>query len=338
MRRVVVLTTGGTIATRGAGLDRVARDSGEDLLGRVQLPAEVTVQIREVLRLGSYAFATADMRTVLTAVRAALTDPAVDGVVVTHGTDTMEETSFLVDLFLADGRPVVFTGAQRGADDPTSDGPTNLRDAVTVAAAPASRGLGALIVFDGGVFAARGTRKVHTLASAAFGAADSGPLGQVVEGRLHLHARPVRPAPLDAGRLDLDGVRVDIVAVYPGCDPVFLEAAVAAGARGVVLEATGAGNANPPVRDAVRRLTDDGVLVLLSTRVHAGPVVPLYGNGGGRDLVEAGALPTGLLRASQARVLLLALLGTGAGRAEVQAALGEAGTRSLAASEGTPPR
>ncbi|MDP9397828.1 MAG: asparaginase, partial [Actinomycetota bacterium] len=246
MRRVVVLTTGGTIATRGAGTERVARDSGQDLLGRVQLPAEVTVQIREVLRLGSYAFTTADMRTVLTAVREALTDPAVDGVVVTHGTDTMEETSFLVDLFLADGRPVVFTGAQRGADDPTSDGPTNLRDAVTVAAAPASRGCGALIVFDGGLFAARGTRKVQTLASVAFGNPGGGPLGQVVEGRLHLHARPVRPAPLDAGRLDLDGVRVDIVAVYPGCDPVFLEAAVAAGARGVVLEATGAGNANPP--------------------------------------------------------------------------------------------
>ena len=325
MPKVVVLTTGGTIATRGTGIERIARDSGQDLLARVQLPADVTVEVRDVLRVGGYAFTPAHMHTVLTAVLDAYATPGVDGVVVTHGTDTIEETSFLVGLFLADARPVVFTGAQRGADDPTSDGPANLRDALTVAASADSRGLGALIVFDGAVLAAGGTRKTQTITSAAFTAPDGGPLGHVVDDRLHLLARPERPEPLDPRRLDLDDLRVDIVAVYPGCDPVLLEAAAAAGARGIVLEATGAGNANVAIRDAVRRLVDDGIVVLVSTRVHAGPVVPIYGNGGGRDLVEAGALPTGLLRPSQARILLLALLGTGAEPSGVRAALDPAG-------------
>ena len=325
MPKVVVLTTGGTIATRGAGVERVARDSGQDLLARVQLPTDVSVEVRDVLRVGGYAFTPAHMHTVLTAVLETYAAPDIDGVVVTHGTDTIEETSFLVDLFLADARPVVFTGAQRGADDPTSDGPANLRDALSVAAAPASRGLGALIAFDGAVLAARGTRKTQTITAAAFTAPDGGPLGHVVDDRLHLLARPARPEPLDPRRLSLDGVRADIVAIYPGCDPVLLEAAAAAGARGIVLEATGAGNANVAMRDTVRRLVDDGVVVLLSTRVHAGPVVPIYGNGGGRDLVDAGAIPTGRLRPSQARVLLLALLGTGAGQSDVRAALDPAG-------------
>lgn len=115
------------------------------------------------------------------------------------------------------------------------------------------------------MLAARGTRKTQTIASAAFPAPDGGPLGHVLDGRLHLLARPTRPEPLDPRRLDLDGVRVDIVAVYPGCDPVLLDAAATAGARGIVLEATGAGNANVAIRDAVRRLVDDGVVVLVST-------------------------------------------------------------------------
>ena len=102
--------------------------------------------------------------------------------------------------------------------------------------------------------------------------------------------------------------RVDVVALYPGTDTAALEAVVAAGAAGVVLEATGAGNANPQICEAVARLTGEGIVVALSTRVHAGPVVPLYGNGGGVDLVAAGAIPTGTLRPSQARILLTALL------------------------------
>ena len=114
---------------------------------------------------------------------------------------------------------------------------------------------------------------------------------------------------------------MDIVAVYPGCDTAALDAVVAAGAGGVVLEATGAGNANPAVRDAVARLTGQGVVVLLSTRVPAGPVVPLYADGGGVELVAAGAIPTGLLRPGQARILLAALLGTGAGRDAIRTAL-----------------
>lgn len=305
MRRIVVLSTGGTIATRRG----VAHDSVSALLDR--LPADLGVKLDgvDVFCLGSYLLTPADMREVAGQVHAALADDDVVGVVVTHGTDSMEETAFLTELFHTDSRPVVFTGAQRPADAADSDGPRNLADAVTVAGAASARDRGVLIAFDGQIFPARGTRKTHSLAPAAFSAPDGGAIGWVGPGGVEFIATPERLSALDLRAFDLDGVRVDVVACYPGADAVALEAVVAAGATGVVLETTGAGNANPGIRDAVATLTRSGVVVALSTRVHAGPVAELYGNGGGMDLVKAGAVPTGRLRSSQARVLLVALLG-----------------------------
>ena len=331
VRTVQLLATGGTIASRAtAGGGSSAVDGSAALLAAGTWPGDVEVVSRDVLCRNSFALTLADMQRVLDAVLAALVDPALDGVVVTHGTDTMEETAFLVDLFLWDERPVVFTGAQRSADAPDGDGPGNLSDAVSVAAAPGARGFGALIVFDGAIFAACGTRKTHTLAPAAFAAPDAGPLGGLTAGVPWFRPRRAREALLDSARLRLQDVRVDIVAVYPGCDTAALDAVVAAGAGGVVLEATGAGNANPAVRDAVARLVTEGVTVLLSTRVHAGPVVPLYAGGGGADLVAAGAIPTGVLRPGQARILLAALLGTGADGDHVRDALHGPVTRAWA--------
>lgn len=307
MEKVVVLSTGGTIASRhderGVSL---ACDDASALLERLPVPADVPVVGKDVLCVGSYLLTPADMARIAREVHRTLADDDVLGVVVTHGTDTMEETAFLAELWHDDHRPVVFTGAQRPADAPDKDGPRNLADAITVAADPRSRDRGVLLVFDGAVFGARGTRKTQTLAAAAFAAPDTGPLGQVRDGALAYLALPVRFPPIEPA--ELAGVRVDVVAFYPGADTAALDAVVAAGATGVVLEATGSGNANPRICDAIARLTGAGVVVALSTRVHSGPVAGLYGNGGGADLVEAGAIPTGTLRPSQARILLTTLL------------------------------
>lgn len=306
MGRVVVLSTGGTIASRrnerGAAL---AGDEVNALLERLPFEVGVPVEGRDVLCVGSYLLTPADMAGIAREIRRMLTDDDVLGVVVTHGTDTMEETAFLADLVHDDPRPVVFTGAQRPADAADTDGPRNLADAITVAAAERAHHRGVLIAFDGAVFAARGTRKTQTLATAGFANPDSGPIGQVREGGLVFTASPAPRLRVELTDMD---ARVDIVALYPGADATALDAVVAAGAAGVVLEATGAGNGNPEICDAVTRFTAAGVVVALSTRVHAGPIAGLYGNGGGVDLIEAGAVPTGMLRPSQARILLTALL------------------------------
>lgn len=324
MERVVVITTGGTIASASTpGGHRKVRVGGSSLLADVPDIGGFDIEVRDVLGLGSYAMTPADMQTVLDATTTALDDPTVSGVVVTHGTDTMEETAFLIDLFHGDERPVVFTGAQRPADGDFGDGPLNLRDAIVVAASPGARGLGVLIVFDGLVYPARGSVKVQTLALAAFAAPHTGPVGQVLNGRLKVLAKVLRPAALDAHDLDLDAVKVDIVAIYPGADGTAVEAHVEAGATGLVLEATGLGNANPTVLAAVSAMRARGITIVLSTRVHAGPVLGIYGGGGGGELIAAGAVSAGLLRPSQARILLLALLATHADADRIRQAFAE---------------
>ncbi|NJQ00035.1 asparaginase [Streptomyces zingiberis] len=311
MRTVTVLATGGTIASRTAASgEAVARASGSELVARSAPRGDVRVLVDDVFRIGSYLMSLERMRELTLRAHHHLREESITGLVVTHGTDTAEETALFLDLFLDDERPVVLTGAQRPADAPDSDGPRNLAEAIAVAADPASRGLGTLIVFDGSVFAAGGTRKSHTLATSAFASPDGGVLGWVRD-RVHITGGPrPRPRPrLDLPSLDLSRARVDIVSCYPGADATALRAFAAAGARGLVLEATGAGNANAAICEAVAELTASGVVVATSTRVASGPVAAIYGNGGGADLLAAGAVPTGLLRPSQTRVLLAALLG-----------------------------
>ncbi len=320
--RIAVLGTGGTIASRldayGAAqpVDRV-----DGLVAALQL-GDLEVEARDLFVKDSSALTTADQALILREVRAALADPAIDAVVVTHGTDTAEETAYLLDLVHTDDRPVVLTGAQRPADAADADGPRNLADALHVAADPAARRLGVLVVFDGLVLAARGTRKVHTHEAAAFAQPDGGALGRVVGERLVLTGRPAHRAHLDLDPLDLGVHRVDIAAVYPGVDGIALTAFAAAGARGIVLVATGAGNANPAIVAAVADLTRQGVVVGLTTRVDTGAVAGIYGGGGGgADLVAAGAVPLGTLRAGQGRILLLSLLAALGDPEKVRAAL-----------------
>lgn len=314
MPRVVVLATGGTISSRRANGVVTAVDDAAGVLAGVE-SSDVDVEHRDVLRVGSYRLAFADLRTLADEVTRQLDRDDVDGVVITHGTDAMEETAILLDLVHDSAKPVVLTGAQRAADIVDTDGPRNVRDAIAVAADPAARGHGVMVVFGGAVYAARGVRKSHTVALTAF-SNPAGSIGDVYTGSARLQALPARPTPLTHPDARFDAVRVDVVVAYPGGDDVLLRAAVAAGARGIVLAAMGIGNAPPGVADCIAEHTRAGVVVALSTRVAAGPILPIYGDGGGADLVAAGAVPVAL-PASQARIALALLLSSDRSPVEV---------------------
>ena len=315
---VVLVATGGTISSRaqaGSG-DAVAADRGAEILGTLRLRPAAPVRVVDVLGVGSYLLTITDMLTVCQTIRTVLADPGVLGVVVTHGTDTMEETAYLADLTHDDDRPVVFTGAQRSADSPDPDGPDNLFRAIMLAGSPEARGRGVLLAFAGAVLPAKGVRKSETLALGAFANPAAGVVGTVTEAGEVEFTLPRRrsaalPLPMASGDAP---PRVDLVAVYPGADGIQLRACAEAGARGIVLQATGSGNGNREICDTVTRLTEQGVHVITSTRVDAGPVVPIYGDGGGRSLIAAGAIPSGLLRPSQSLVLLSLLLRLGLSR------------------------
>ncbi|MFE0173639.1 asparaginase [Streptomyces sp. NPDC059002] len=308
-RRIVVISTGGTIASRWQGTGFAADAPGREVLATASIPGGITSEVIDLFNVNSPRLTSAQQLTLLRTVHEVLADPGVDGIVVTHGTDTLEESAFLLDLHHDDPRPVVFTGAQKPLGAEGGDGPGNLYDALLTAATV--RGLGVLVVFDGKVHAARGTVKTQTLAADAF-ADPSGPrVGNVGFGKVSVLHRPERPAPLPLPAAGITGgslPRIDMVMHHVDADPLFLEAAVEAGAQGIVLVATGAGNATPEFVAAVAAAIERGVVVALTTRVAAGPVTEIYTHGGAVDLSAAGAVLTGTLRAGQARSALLAVL------------------------------
>lgn len=309
MGRIVVISTGGTIASRWQGSGFAADADGAEVMATAPLPEGVSVEVVDLFSVNSPRLTTAHQLTLLRTVHEVLADPGVDGVVVTHGTDTLEESAFLVDLHHHDERSVVFTGSQRPMGAADGDGPGNLYDALLTAST--TRGLGVLIAFAGRVHAARGTVKTQAVALDAFADPSKQLLGKVGFGKVTVLRTPVRPEPLAMPAMPEapEGPpRVDVVMHHVSGDAVLLNAAVAAGARGIVLVGTGAGNATPEVVDAVKAAVAGGVLVALTTRVAAGPVTEIYTHGGAVDLVAAGAVPTGTLRAPQARVAVLAAL------------------------------
>ena len=305
MPRLVVITTGGTIAT-SAGPQGVLRPtrSGAELVSGL---AADGVDVVDLMSVDSSQLTPADWVRIGDAVTAAVagSDGGVAGVVVTHGTDSMEETALWLDLTYSGAPPVVLTGSSRPADAPDPDGPANLRDALTVAADPAARGLGVLLSFAGTVWAPLGTTKLGPALGgpALFGGTP--PVGRVAGGTFTVETVKERPF---LGRVATTP-RVDIAAAYPGSDGTAIDAFAAAGARGVVVEAMGSGNAGPAVVDAVARACAHGVAVAIATRVPAGGTKAAYGPG--HDLVAAGAVMVPRLRASQARVLMMAALGAG---------------------------
>jgi len=313
-RPVCVLSAGGTIAMVG---DRaVPALDGAALVAAVPELRDVAgLEARSVRNLPGPHVGLEDARAIACAALAAAAEGF--GVVVTHGTDTLEETAFLCDLMYARAEPIVFTGAIRPASAPGADGSANLLDAVAVAASEAAAGLGVVCVFAGEVHAARGVRKTASAAPDAFGSPLGGPIGRVADGRVTIHARPDRRAALVVPRLD---ARVPIVPTALGDDGALLRIA-AADADGVVFVALGAGHVPVPVLAELRAAAAVVPVVVTCRPERSVLLRHTYGfEGSEGDVRGSGAIPAGALSPQAARVKLLAALGAGLDR-EALAAL-----------------
>lgn len=324
--RVAVVTTGGTIDSVGADrLDLAAYLETGRRLEPGQLLASITVELATIARvtevpfrrLRAHAMTDTDLADLRDVIAGLLARDEADGVVITHGTNTLEETAWLLHLVLATDAPAVLTGAMRPASGLSADGPLNLVEAVRVAASPGARGLGVLVVMDDTIHGARDVTKSNTLRVSAFADGASGPLGRVDgDGRVVITHRPARGTSVRGAyaAVDLRALpRVDVLTSYQGADGALVDAAVAAGARGIVSAGTGAGYPTPGEVAALERASAAGVVVCQASRVGAGrvPLVP--------SLVARGWLAADDLVPWKARILLRLALAAGEDPASIQA-------------------
>jgi L-asparaginase len=313
LQRVLLISTGGTITmtTGSAGVGIAPTLTGEDLVRAVPELAQ-----RAVLDVVSYSTVPGASLTLGNLVHIAqLIDwrmsEGFSGAVVVQGTDTLEETAFVLDALTASERPVVVTGAMRGASAPGADGPANLLAAVTVASSAAASRLGALAVLNDEIHAGRYVQKSHTALPSAFASPGFAPIGRIVEGRVHVYARLPRPTPLSSPQ-NVDDVAVALLKVALGDDGRMLRVLPELGYQGAVIEAMGAGHLPAHFAEKIERLA--AVMpVVLATRVAAGPVFQgTYGFKGAEiDLISRGAIPGGYLPGTKACLLLRLLLAGG---------------------------
>ncbi len=312
MARVACVFTGGTISTAfdpAAGGNVPVLDGAAILARTPGIEAIADVVPIDLGRTPASHFSFAQLLDIAAVLRETLADPAIDGAVVVQGTDTIEETAFCWDLVLDGDKPVVVTGAMRASDAPVFDGPANLRDAVRAAASPAMRGSGVVVCLGGTIEPADDVVKFHADALDTFRSPNGGSLGRVGADGVSLYRRRTARRHVATDRA---AERVHIVTATVAMDGSLLDAAVAAGADGVVVAATGAGNTDPRLLAAAVRAMDAGVAVAHATRCPAGRAGDAYAfPGGGAEWVRAGALPVGHLCAVKARVALA--LGLGAG-------------------------
>ena len=324
--KVAVLAMGGTIVSSGSTPAQMTGYSLqgvklEDILAEVpQINDVARLQVQTVRNLASCSIMLEDWLALARAVEKAAQSDDVAGVVVTHGTDTLEETAFFLNLILKTDKPVVLTGAMRPSTAISADGPLNILNAVRVAASSQARGKGVLIVLNGAINGARDTTKTHTLAPETFTGRDFGRMGFVVGEEVEFFMQSTRPHTIKSefSLADFEEPcelpRVDIIYAHIGEDAAMVSSSLACGAEGIVFAGTGHGSIPAQLEEVLFEAVRAGVVVVRASRIGAGPVLA-----GKAKWQKAGIISCGMLNAQKARILLqLAIKKAGGDSKEIE--------------------
>jgi L-asparaginase len=314
---IAAVFTGGTIAVSANKNSQVVPAlSGREILERVPeiaqyLPA-LQIHVHDFSTLPGPHISPEMMLTLASFVRA-LKEHS-DGIVITHGTDSMEESAYFLDLVIGDSIPVVFTGSMHTSTDAAWDGGRNLVDAFAVAASPSFRNVGTVVVMNGHVYAASEVTKTHTMKDDTFRSPDFGALG-TVNTLKHDAPRRIREPhhrmSIAIGE-DVELPYVELLKTYSGMDDMLFIAALKAGAKGIVIEAMGQGNVPPGVINGISRAREMNIAVIITSRCQAGPVRPYYAyEGAGRELEALGCIFAPYLTGPKARIKLMLAMAAG---------------------------
>lgn len=318
MKKILILHTGGTIAmkedkTTGA----VAPDKENPLHSTTsELSKIATIYVEEVFQLPSPHITPKEMLILKDLIDKKVLEDNIEGVVITHGTDTLEETAYLLDLTVQSNIPIVVTGAMRSSNELGSDGPYNLISSVRVAASDAAKGKGVLVVLNDEIHTAKNVTKTHTSNIATFQSPQYGPLGIVTKRGVSFHHTPVLRESYDIQTINKN---VLLLKAYAGMDDLIFKAIETVPFDGLVIEALGQGNLPPKMVNGIKSLINRGIPVVLVSRCFNGYVSDTYGyEGGGKHLKEIGAILSNGLNGQKARIKLLITLETTSDSTQLQ--------------------
>ena len=307
---VCVIGTGGTIASRYDAVlgGHVSAATAQDLVKAVPELADIAeIRIVEHSNINSALMDSATAFGLRDTLRKVLQDDAVSGVAVTHGTATLEETAYLMDLTVGADKPIVFTGAQRNSDEKDPDGPRNLFCAVLIAAHPEAAKRGVMVALGSEIHAARDVTKINPEVLTCFGARDGGPVGSVSKSGVTFFAMPQRRV-----HLEIDHVKPDvhIIRMAQGASDLLFRACIEGKVDGLIVEGAGGGNVNVPFYNGVCAAIDAGIPVVAGLRLPSGaPHLGKGYKGSYQSLIAKGAISSGYLSGIKARILLMAALG-----------------------------
>lgn len=312
MTHIKLLTTGGTIASKRnpvTGLMESGVLSGTELASKLDLRDDIKISVEEILKVSSSALTFQHLMTIKDAVLAAVKDDEVDGIVLTHGTDTLEETSYLLGLTVPKGKAVVVTGAQRGPELTGTDSYANLQDAITLAADDKARGIGVSVLFNQKVFMPRFIKKINTMNVDGFGGGGTGYLGTVDASDVKIYQYPAQSETYEVSK---ELPEVDIIKCALGTDAKFIDCAIEHEVSGLVIETMGRGHANESIAMGVKRAIDAGIKVVITTASDDGDVRIVYDFAGGiSEFEKLGALNGGSYDSKKARIKLAVMLSAG---------------------------
>lgn len=312
MKKVVLLTTGGTIASKpnkDSGKLASGALTGEELAAMCNLPKDMEVIVESVFQKASIHITFEDLVVLKNKIEEYFKDNEVSGVVVTHGTDTMEETAYFLDLTINDHRPVVVTGSQRSPEDLGSDVYINLRHAIYAACSSDLHDAGAVVVFNERIFAARYVKKEHASNIQGFSVFGFGYLGIIDNDQVDIFQKPIKREFFD---IQSSIPQVEIIKCYIGADGKFIRAAREAGVAGIVLEGVGRGQVAPMMMEEIVKAIEAGIKLVITTSAEEGSVYTTYDyDGSAYDLYNKGVILGSDNDSKKARIKLAVAIASG---------------------------